>query len=232
MSLKKIMIIFAILLISASALWAGDVASFVDLGFSPDGRIYMFGQHGVLSPSLRPWADLFIVDVAANNFVPNGRISHTQDIPIKAGQDGSGVFFQLVSRNSSLANSHGINYQNQAQPLYISRAENPPTRGETIDFRDFRSGNSYKAEIVPTIEGSGQNLRSSFFIRLESRSSNGQLRTYVVGTPQLRRSRITAYNFNRVLIDSHGESLIFVIEMKRVAENGFDIRYMVEALRL
>jgi len=40
------------------------------------------------------------------------------------------------------------------------------------------------------------------------------------------------YNIKRVLIDANGGSLIFVIEMRRFAVNGFDIRYMVEAVRL
>jgi predicted secreted protein len=229
---KLILIISALLLISVSALWAGDVAVFVDLGFSQDGRTYMFGQHGVLSPSLRPWAEIFVVDVAANNFVPNGRIAHTENTPIRAGQDGSGVFFRLLSNNSSLVNRHGINFQNQGQPLFISRNLTPSPHGERIDFRDFISGNSYDVELIPSISGSGQNTRSSFYINMQVRSSSGQVRNYTVGNPHIVRQRIASYNIKRVLIDTSGSSIIFVIEMKRVAENGFDIRYMIEAQRL
>jgi predicted secreted protein len=229
---KTLLIISALFFLGVCGLWAGDVASFVDLGFSPDGRIYMFGQYGVLSPSLKPWAEFFIVDVRANNFVQNGRGSFTQDSAINAGQDGSGVFYQLLSNNSNLVSRHGINFQNQGMPLYISRNENPPANGETINFRDFISGKSYKAELVPYVEGSGRSLRSAFYIKLESRTQDGQIKKYAIGTPQLRRSGIASYNIKRVLIDPCGESIIFVIEMKRIAEDGFDIRYMVEAQRL
>ncbi|MCL2759391.1 MAG: DUF2259 domain-containing protein [Treponema sp.] len=233
MLLKKTIIIISILLLTCvSALWAGDSAVFVDLGFSQDGRTFMFGQYGVMSPSLRPWADLYVVDVVSNTFVPNGRVSFTQDSPIRAGQDGSGIFHRLVSNNSSLSSRHGINFQNQGLPLYISRDENPPSRGERIEFRDFLSGKSYKAQLVPTINGSGQNVSSRFHINLEVTSPNGQFRTYTVGTPNFTRQRIAQYNIKRVLIDANGGSVIFVIEMMRVAENGYDIRYMVEAVRL
>jgi len=233
MLLKKIILIVSIFLLTCvSALWAGDTAVFVDLGFSPDGRTYMFGQHGVLSPSLRPWADLYVVDVGRNSFVPNGKVSFTQSTPIRAGQDGSGVLHTLVSTNSGLSSRHGINFQNQGLPLYISRDEKPPARGESIDFRDFLSGKSYRANLIPTITGSGQNVRSQFFINLEVTSSNGQTKTYTVGTPGHVRQKIAQYNIKRVLIDENGSSVIFVIEMLRVAENGFDIRYMVEAVRL
>jgi len=233
MLLKKAVLIVSILLLTCvSALWAGDTAVFVDLGFSPDGRTYMFGQHGVLSPSLRPWADLYVVDVIQNSFVPGGRASLTHNTAIRAGQDGSGVLHSLVSNNANLSNRYGINFNNQGLPLYISRDENPQARGERIEFRDFLSGKSYKANLIPTFTGSGQNVRSRFVINLEVSSQNGQLKTYTIGTPDLVRQKIAQYNIKRVLIDESGSSIIFVIEMKRVAENGFDIRYMVEAVKL
>jgi len=232
MLLKKIILIVSLILFSASAIWAGDVASFIDMGFSPDGKIYMFGQYGVLSPALKPWAELYVVDVPANNFVPNGRMSYTQDSPIKAGQDGSGVFYRLVANNSALTNKYNVNFQNQGLPLYISRDENPPSNGEMIEFRDFLAEKTYKAELIPNREGSGQNVRSWFYINLESRAQNGQIKTYTIGNPHIKRQKIETYNINRVLIDPRGESIIFIIEMKKVSDSGYDIRYMVEVQRL
>jgi len=229
---KNFVFIILIILTSVSVLWAGDTAVFVDLGFSPDGGMYMFGQYGVMSPSLRPWADLYIVDVAGNVFVPNGRVTHTQESAIRAGQDGSGVLHQLVSSNASLTSRHNINFQNQGLPLYISRDAVPPVRGEQITFRDFLTGYSYSAQLIPVISGTGQNTASRFHIALTSTSPSGQTKNYTVGAPNFIRQRITQYNIKRVLIDGTGSSMIFVIEMKRVAANGFDIRYMVEAVRL
>jgi len=231
MLLKKTLL-FILILACVSALWAGDSASFVDLGFSQDGKTYMFGQYGVKSPSLTPWAELFVVDVRSNNFVPKGKFSHTQPSPIKAGQDGSGVLYKLLSGNTAVPNSYGINFQNQGLPLYISRDENPPENGETIEFRDFLSGKSYTAQLIPTVFRNGTIISSSFYINLECRLPGGQVKTYTVGTPQVKRAQISTYNMKRVIIDASGESIIFVIEMKRVAENSHDVRYMVEALRL
>ena len=229
---KTVFSICLILMLSVSVMWAGDTAFFVDLGFSPDGKTFMFGQYGVLSPSLRPWADVNVVDITTNSFVPNGRLSNTQNTPIRAGQDGSGILYQLLANNASLTSRYRIDFQNQGQPLYISRNESPSAYGETIDFRDFISGKSYNARLVPTINGSGMSARSSFYISLDVRSSNGTTRNYTVGTPGVVRDRIISYNIKKVLVDSTGNSLVFVIEMKRAAENSHDIRYMVEVIRL
>jgi len=229
MFLKKI-VVFLIFSLCVSGIWAGDTASFVDLGFSPDGQTYMFGQYGVLSPSLKPWAELYVINVASNNYVTDGKITYIYDNPIRAGQDGSGIFYRLLTNNIGITNRYSINHQNQGQPLYISLNTNPSERGETIEFRDFSSGKKYRANLISSIQGSGKDVKSSFYINLNCTAENGSVKTYTVGSPHIIRPLILSYNINRVLVN--GNSLIFVIEMKRAGDEGNDIRYMVEALRL
>jgi predicted secreted protein len=217
---------------AVSVLWAGDAASFVDLGFSPDGKTYMFAQYGVQSKTLRPWADLFVVDVPRNNFVSGGRVSYVHDSAVLAGQDGSGALYRIIARNAALADQYGVNFLRQGQPLYIALDNDPPLSGESIEFRDFEAGNSFRASLVPFVEGSGENLTSSFYINLEYTSRSGEKKTYVVGTPQLKRPQIASYRIKKVMIAPRDGSIIFVIEMKKQADGGYDIRYMVEAARL
>jgi predicted secreted protein len=233
MLLRKTFFLVVLTLIGASsALWAGDTAAFVDLGFSPDGRIYMFAQYGVQSKTLRPWAELFAVDVPRNNFVSGGRVSYVHDSPVLAGQDGSGALYRIISRNTALADQYGVNFLRQGQPLYIALDNDPPYPGESVEFRDFESGNSFRASLTALVEGSGENLKSSFYINLENTSRNGTKKTYVVGTPQLKRPLIASYRIKKVMIAPHDGSIVFVIEMKKQADGGYDIRYMVEAARL
>jgi predicted secreted protein len=220
-----------ILMANASVLWAGDSASYADLGFSPDGSIYMFAQYGVKIGTLRPWADVFIVDVACNNFVPEGRISYTHNKPIEAGQDGAGALYSVITKNSGLIERYGLSYPNQGQPLYIALSGDPAYEGTGITFRDFISGISYRADLAETLSGSGKNVRSSFYITLQSVDVDGEVKSYKVGTPHIERPAVLSYRIKKVLVAPSGNSLIFVIEMKCHAENGPDIRYMVEALR-
>ena len=231
MKIRNTFLFLAALLAVSLPGWAGDSASFVDLGFSQDGSFYMFAQYGVKSGRLIPWADMFIVDVAKNNFVPGGRILYTHDRPIYAGQDGAGAMHRLIAENAGLAERYGITYPDQGQPLYISLDGDPAYNGETITFRDFVSGVSYQASLVETMSGSGENLRSSFYITLDCVEGDSPAKSFTVGTPDLRRPLISSYRIKKVLIAPCGDSMIFVIEMKRHAAGGPDIRYMVEALR-
>jgi predicted secreted protein len=229
---KKAFLLIGILTLYGVSLRAGDTASFVDLGFSPDGRIYMFAQYGIQSSTLRPWADLYVVDVSRNSFVPGGIISYIHDSPVIAGQDGSGALYRIIAQNAALADRHGVNFLFQGQALYISLGNTTvPTGGETIEFRDFEQGASYKAALVPYLEGTGTSLKSSFYINLERTGRDGK-KNYVVGTPQIKRPLIASYRIAKVMVAPRDGSVIFVIEMRRQNGNDFDIRYMVEAVRL
>ena len=224
-----------VLFLGTAGLWAGDTAAFVDLGFSPDGGTYMFAQYGVQSGTLRPWADLFIVDVHRNNFVNGGKISYTHDSSVVSGQDGSGALYRIIARNASLAEKYRINYIFQGQPLYValdSTASPGTPNPAPIDFRDFETGASYRASLVPYVEGSGAALKSSFYINLERTARDGSKKVYTVGTPQLKRPLVASYRIRKAMIAPHDGSMIFVIEMKKQEGGDFDIRYMVEALKL
>ena len=234
MSFKKIIPVLASLIVLCGpALRAGDAAIFVNLGFSPDGAYYMFAQYGVRSGTLRPWADLSVIDVARNDFVQGGRLSYIHDRPIVAGQDGMGAMHSLIARNARTAERHNIIFPNQGQPLYIALCGGPAFEGEEISFRDFTSGIRYRARLTETVIGEGNNVRSSFFISLTATDEHdGRVTTHTIGTPQLWRPLILSYRIRKVLIAPTGDSLIFVIQMRERAGNTHNIRYMVEALRL
>jgi len=231
---RKIRLVI-VLFVGITGFLAGDTATFVDLGFSPDGKTYMFGQYGVQSGTLKPWADLFIVDVPKNNFVSGGRFSYINDGPVVSGQDGSGALYRLIAQNASLAERYKINYCFQGQPLFIDINNEKGSEVSAqipIEFRDFEGGLSYRASLVSYVEGTGANLKSSFYINLERTARNGSKKTYTVGNPQIKRPLVASYRIRKVMIAPHDGSMIFLIEMKRQEGGGINIRYMVEALRL
>jgi predicted secreted protein len=230
---KKFFFIMALIVLYAACLWAGDTATFVDLGFSPDGKTYVFGQYGIQSKTLRPWADLYLVDVPGNDFVTGGRISYVHDASATAGQDGSGALYQLISRNAALTDRYGISFLLQGRVLYIAvDGKEPADNGESIEFRDFEQGAFYKAALVPATEGSGASQTSSFHINLERTARDGSKKSYTVGNPQVKRPLVTSYHIRKVMIPPNDGSVIFVVETRKLGDSGRDIRYMVETLSL
>jgi predicted secreted protein len=214
----------AILILAGVSLWAGDIAVFVDLGFSPDGKTYMFGQYGVKSETLRPWADLYLVDVASNSFIPGGAVSYVHDAAVpSAGQDGSGALYRLIAKNAAAAERRGISFLLQGQPLYVSMENG--AGGESIEFRDFEKSASFRAKLNVHTESSG----TSFDISLERLGG----KSYTVGNSRIKRNGVAGYKLRKVISAPGNGSIIFVIEMwKPRADGGIDLSYMVETVRL
>jgi len=235
---KTLYILTAILFMGMSGLSARDTATFVDLGFSPDSRTFMFAQYGVQAGTLRPWAELFIVDVPANSFVNGGIMAYTHDSPVVFGQNGSGAFHSALIRNASVVERHRINHSIQGRPIFIahrvfgdrylvSYVDN--LTSNVIEFRDFETGASYRATLVTSVEGSGASLRSSFHINVEREARDGTIINYRVGSPHLSHPLVVSYRIRQVRV--FGDAMIFIIETQRREGGNISVRYMVEALQ-
>ncbi|MDR2342916.1 MAG: DUF2259 domain-containing protein [Spirochaetaceae bacterium] len=227
-----ITLVSVVSMLLAGALRAGDVASFVDLGFSENGKIYMFAQYGVDEHTLRPWSELCIVDVERNDFVPGGRISYKHDKPVALGQDGSAALLRIVSQNTGLIQKYRANFMRQGIPLFISLEDVRDPAGQTIDFRDFERGVHYDASLKSILHGSGTGVKSSFYILFNSLNGKGFKKMYRVGSPNVTRDGVTSYSIKKAIVNPERTSMILVIEMTVLNGNGADIRYMVEAFRL
>lgn len=230
---RAVIVLFAALaVVSGASVWAGDSAVFVDLGFSADGKVYMFAQHGVSSDSLKPWAELFTVDVPRNDFIKGGVKKAAGKTPVDAGQDGSGIFHTLLSENGALAKKYQVDHKRQGSPLYIAVENGGAKAGETIEFRDFDAECSYKAKLISLVEGKNETLRSSFYLSVERTTKDGKTKKYTVGSPAIKRAGVSSYSVRRVVAAPRDGSLVFIIEMMKNGLKGSDVRYMVEAFRL
>ena len=76
--MKKILVCAFSVFFAVCSSFAGDAASFDDIGFSEDGKYYLFGQYGKTDKTYEPWAEIYTVDVAANDFV-KGEVFKSRD---------------------------------------------------------------------------------------------------------------------------------------------------------
>ncbi len=68
--MRTVYLILLIILLSTACLFAGDIASFQNLGFSPDSRHFMFGQYGINEKTSSPYADIFLSMLKSTLFYP------------------------------------------------------------------------------------------------------------------------------------------------------------------
>lgn len=219
-----------IFVFAVHGVFAGDIAEFVNLGFSNDGRFFMFGQYGIQETGQKPYADLYLVDVRRNAFVENGRKSAVYDQDITPGQDGHGALFTLYRDSVQLARTYTINHMNGGRLLYLLVDGEKPK--ETLRFRDFDTGSSFDISLLQDSFGSGDSVSASFHINMTVQSAGAESRHYTVGLPSYRRPGVLRYRIQRIFYGPEEESVVFVVEKELQAESGVDVRYMVETLYL
>lgn len=226
--MRKLCLVF-LCAVTMTGLFAGDVASFVNLGFSSDGTRFVFGQYGVTDVDFQAYADIFCVDVPQNKFFTDGKKT-IQPTRSTAGKDAKGVFASLQNDTAAYIKKLGVDSSNLGRTIYIQAVDEPKLK--QISFRDFETGITYEVALKVLSEGSKENVKSSFYLTVEMVGLDGTKTVKTIGLPGFKREGINDYLIRRIITDSSGKSLVFIIEKSQFESNGNSIRFMVETLRL
>jgi predicted secreted protein len=233
--MKKLVLSGLVFLAVGMSLFAGDAAAFVDLGISGDGRTYAFGEYGKTDKSFQGYAEIYTVDIAKNDFV-DGAVFKTPASSATGSKSGKAVFDELFDKASWKLRPYDFKPAEVDNLLYV-RDDKKAGESEIV-FKDFEGSTVeqsvfYHIKLVKTCEGSGENLRSSFFITLEKKNGDGDvISRNIVGSPDIKRKKVTDYRIDRIFSDKSGRNLVFVVEKTLSDVNGSSIRYMVETIRL
>ncbi len=229
--MKKRILISAIAILAACIpTFAGDVATFVDLGFSSDSAYFMFGQYGADLGSGKPYAETYLVDNGKNNFVAQGVARKVYEAVLEPGLDGVGAFYSLFADQVPLARKYKIDHLKPGRLLYVLLdGQEPPA---TLSFRDFKTGAAYEIALNQKTDEAKGGISSSFGIAVSVKLGESATKRVTGGNPDIKRPGVKAYVIRRIIAAPDGKTLVFIVE-KRMANNGDGgIRYMVEVLKL
>ncbi|MCK5152944.1 MAG: DUF2259 domain-containing protein [Spirochaetales bacterium] len=225
--MKKIVVI-VIFLLSTSFIFSGDIAQYINLGFSSNSKYFMFGQYGISSEDTKAFAETYIVDVSRNNFIVDGINSRKFSDEILPGQEGLGALFTILEDSMGIISKTGINHISTGRVVYL--LVNGASPKERLDFRDFYKGDAYVVTLIQESFGNDDNVSSSFHINLAVTDNKERTRTYTIGLPDFKRKDVLGYRIKQVVFTPSEEGLVFVIEKEINEPQGKSIRYMVETL--
>ena len=230
-------ILILLLVFTAAMLMAGDLAVLENLGFSSNGRYFMFGQHVLVTDSGQAYAETAIVNVAGNDFVPGGWKKGGWDVPMVTNLNSRGALYELLCESSDLEIRYGINHLEQGRLLY-TRTDGDESQVKTGDkgesnpalvFRDFgdvEKSREYTLILNQESRTEGESVSSAFSINLKVKDSSGAEAVYNIGRPGYFREGVESYRVDRVWIGPAGRSLI--VAVAKIDKNQ-SVRYMVEA---
>ena len=231
-------------MLSLAALsFAGDAAAFTDIGFSKDGATYIFGEYGKTDRSFQAYAEIYVVDVAKNDFVSGG-VFRTQPSSATTGVSGRKAYDSLLKSAGSKIKSYGCTPSGPENLLYIRNSSGKiakPAAGQSSDrivFQDFERSTDttdvfFKIQLKQTVTGKGKGVSSSFYIDMRVEDQDGKLiGAWKVGNPKYERKGVSSYEIERIFTDPSGNSLVFLIQKTVEDDTGTSIRYMVETVRM
>ncbi|MBE3064798.1 MAG: DUF2259 domain-containing protein [Spirochaetes bacterium] len=220
---KRVILFWALFLIAALGASAGDIAQFVNLGFSADSKYFMFGQYGVSEKSSSPFAEAYVVDVAKNLYASRGvrKVAYTR--AAEPGANGLGALLTILGDALPQTRQYRVDHLLTGRMLYLL-VDGAPAN-EVLEFRDFQTGRSYAVSLLRS--GS-----TSFRITASVTDKNGAVRAVTAGDPSIQRPGVTSYQIKQVILAPDGNSLVFVVQKEEQDTKGSNFRYMVETTRL
>lgn len=219
-----------IVALCANPLLAGDIPYFLNLGFSENSSVFMFGQYGIDQESSNPYAESYIVDVKANTFVPDGTAQFVSDAGTFPGEDGLGALLNLLHQQTDSVSRYDINHLQRGRLVYLLVNGDEPKR--SISFRDFNTGASYTLKLSQSSRGTKDAPEAAFHITLNKTAASGERGSQSIGLPDYYRKNVSSYIIKQVLISPDETSIIVVVEKVLDTENGRHLRYMVETAQL
>jgi len=211
-------------------LTAGDVATFANLGFSPDSAWFMFGQYGIDTGSSRPWAEMFIVDTKKNDYAAKGHLGRQFDRKLEPGQSAEGALFTLFSELSPQAKALKIDHLANGRLIYVLMDDQEIP--QKLEFRDFKTEDSWQVSINKSILQGKDGSRSSFGLEITRTAKDGTLRRVTAGNPNLVREGVKDYVIRRVVVAPDERTVVIIIEKIVDAKSDRSVRFMVETFKL
>ena len=215
--------------------WAGDVAVFKNLGFSPDSRFFQFAQYGIDAATQNPWVETFTVDVVKNDFTVGGKERSSFPVGVTLGDDGLKALLSHLEKYGSERAKWKLDYLQQGRPIYFRVTGEATTQDyDNLQVLDYKTGRNYSVAMKKTITPKGAAISSSFFITVDVKDKAGKvLGTYKVGNPNVVRAGVQNYTVTQMILTPNERSLIFVVEREETdGQGGLNLRTMVETVTL
>lgn len=227
---KRFALVGALFLAVASFASTGDIALFVNLGFSSDSKYFMFGQYGILEKNSTPWADSYIVDVSANSYAPRGTTQFSSAQPVEPGASAMGALLNTLDGTTAQKKQYRIDHLLSGRLLYV--LIDGEQASDTLEFRDFPSGRTYQAALIQSTVTMDSYPSASFSLSISIVEKDGKTRNLNAGNSGYKRPGVKAYQIKQIILAPDGNSLVFLVQKEEQDTRGSNIRYMVETVRV
>ena len=225
------MVCLLVLLLVPMLLAAGDRAEFINLGFSDDGSIFLYGQYGKDAEGRYLYADIIAHSIDEDRRVDELTISRQYPIRQFSGQSGVNALLMSLREHAS---SHAlpINYTNTGSVLFFQLPGQDA--GELVTFTDYADMTLYTVSLTirPKEREPGTNATIQLTLFRELR--NGTKSRFSTGSLLEPLEGVYEFHIKQVVLSPDRTKIVIVIQTRVFNEEDGDedYRYTVYAMPL
>ncbi|MBN1519134.1 MAG: DUF2259 domain-containing protein [Spirochaetales bacterium] len=228
--MKRLVALALVTLALGTGAFGGDVATLVNLGFSPDSAYFMFGFYGLDPSSGKPYAKIFLVDTKKNDFTSDGEFEAAYPAGLEPGQDAAGAFYKLFSTAVSAASRRKIDHLAQGRLIYLSLNGDD---SDTLSFKDYATKDQWDVVLREVVDTAADgSVVSSFGLDVSVKKASGASVSMKAGNPQIRRKNVSDYAIRWIVLAPDGKTVVVLVERTEKLGSGTGLRYMVETFQL
>ncbi len=231
LSMKKSLLIMVVLCWLSLSLYAGDRAEFVNLGFSSDGSLFMYGQYGINNLNDGMFADLQVMELPTNTLrsdLGQYRLYRRMIYPEQTGREA--LYESLEEYAVDKGSLVTIDHLSTGRLLYKQIPGEKTDEG--IMFRDFSNGVDYSVAVTQRSVGEGSEIKSSLVLSVYRDTDTGEDKRYSVGMMTGYMLGRSGFQIKQVMLSPDSRFLLIVVQYEQYEEDGNDVRYMVRAVEL
>ena len=229
--IKKVVFLFLIVLGIQAAVFAGDRAEFINLGFSDDSSAFLFGQYGKNESGTLLYADIVYHDLVSGENSSELSLSKTYPDSQRSGNNGLSALLMSLKEYNSIY-SVDIDYNKTGTTLYFQLPGQ--TTSDTISFSDYQVGIIYSVSTVmrPQVREPGTN--TALAITLFQTLQDGAQRRFEAGSFIKPIENVYDFQLKQIVVSPQRNYVVLVFQTTEFDKenNTTNIRYYIDSVKI
>ncbi len=217
------------LLLVPMLLAAGDRAEFINLGFSDDGSIFLYGQYGKDTEGRYLYADIIAHSLVDDQRVDEMTISRQYPMRQFSGQSGLNALLMGLREHAS-SYSLPINYTNTGSVLFFQLPGQDA--GELVTFTDYADMTLYTVSLTIRPKERKPGTDATILLTLFRELRDGTKSRFSTGSLLEPLEGIYEFHIKQAVLSPDRSGIIVVIQTRvfNEADGDEDYRYTVYSI--
>ncbi len=229
--IKKVVSLFLLVFCIQTAVFAGDRAEFINLGFSANSEFFLFGQYGKNESGTLLYADVIYHDLVSGENSRELSLSKTYPDSQRSGNNGLSALLMSLKEYNSIYNVD-VDYNQTGTTLYFQLPGQ--ITGDLISFSDYQVGIIYSVSLVmrPRIREPGTN--TALAITLFQTLRDGTQSRFEAGSLIKPIQNVYDFQLKQIIVSPQRDYVVLVFQTTEYDENNdtTNIRYFIDSVKI